>query len=388
MRKPLQEGKMATLERSPARRLAVCGAAVLALSGFAGVRGMLAADPETPESAAHHALLALNAGEAEEGQLAASTAVNARVRSFGQMMATEHGSAVALLQTSMGRVGLLGGTDLAAADYNRGSNSQGVDAHGHPIPENNSGSPNGSTGFSAAGTDLNRDPGNGQPIVANNGAANGVAVGPGDVSANATRTVPAGSGSMNAEPSQGAPAGQALGSNGQLLDRNGKPIPENNSGHPTGTVGEGRSVFAADAPQPASAGGDHPGGKPASQAPQGTRMAAGQGHMVMQPASTWTAGDPRLHAMLMGSAYSRPIVEDHMQAMARLQALHGAAFDRAYMDRQVMAHQYALRTIDGMLPALRPGASSETVRMTEQMRATVARHLAMAQQLRATLRAR
>src|SRR4051794_6987471 len=69
MRKPLQEGKMATLEGSPARRLAVCGAAVLALTGFAGVRGVMAGDPGTPESAAHHTLLAINAGEVEEGQL-------------------------------------------------------------------------------------------------------------------------------------------------------------------------------------------------------------------------------------------------------------------------------------------------------------------------------
>ncbi|HSU12966.1 DUF4142 domain-containing protein [Longimicrobium sp.] len=374
---------MATLEGSPARRLAVCGAAVLALTGFAGARGVMAGDPGTPESAAHHTLLAINAGEVEEGQLAASRAVNARVRDFAHVMVGEHGDAVGRLQQSMVRVGLAG-NDLAAAGYNRGSNARGVDAHGHPIPENNSGSPNGSTGFSAAGTDLNRDPGSGQPIVANNGAANGVAVGPGNVSANATRTVPAGSGSMSSEPAQGTPAGQALGSNAQLLDRNGKPIPENNSGNPTGTVGEGRSVFAADAPRPAGPGGDHPGGKPAAVQPDmhsGHHMAAGSGSMGL-----YSVGDPRLHAMLMDNTWSRPIVQDHMRAMDRLQALRGAAFDRAYMDRQIAAHQYALRTIDNMLPSLRAGASAGTVRMTEEMRASVVRHLAQAQQIRAGLR--
>lgn len=371
---------MATLERSPARRLALAGAAVVALSGFAGARGLMANDPETPESAAHHALLAINAGEVEEGQLAANRAMSARVRDFAHVMVGEHGDAVGRLQQSMVRVGLAG-SDLASAGYNRGSNAQGVDAHGHPIPENNSGSPNGSTGFSAAGTDLNRDPGSGQPIVANNGTANGVAVGPGNVSANATRSISVGSGSMSG---QGTPTEQGLGSNGQMVDRNGKPVPENNSGNPTGTVGEGRSVFAADAPQAAGPGGDHPGGKPATMQPDmhsGHHMAAGSA-----PMGLYSVGDPRLHTMLMASAYSRPIVDDHMRAMARLQGLRGAAFDRAYMDRQIAAHQYALRTIDGMLPSLRAGASPGTVHLAEQMRASVVQHLAMAQQVRAGLR--
>jgi predicted outer membrane protein len=377
---------MGTWEAGRARRAAVCGVAVLALTAFAGVGR--AADPETPESAAHHALLAVNAGEVEEGQLALNTTANARVRAFAQTMVTEHGAALDRLQLSMQRVGLWS-TDLAAVGYNRGSNAQGVDQHGRPIPENNSGSPNGSTGFSAAGTDLNRDPGNGQPIVANNGAANGVAVGSGNVSANATRTAPPNSGPQGVV-AEGAPAGTSLGSNGQLFDRNGKPVPENNSGHPTGTVGEGRSVFAADAPQPAGPGGDHPGGKPAAQQP----VAAGSGSMAadmhghaMARSSTMVVlpGDPRLHAMLMASAYSRPIVDDHVQAMARLQGLRGAAFDRAYVDRQIAAHRYALRTIDTLLPSLRSGASSETVRMIGEMRASVVRHLAMARQLRASL---
>jgi len=363
--------------------LALAGAAVVALSGFAGARGLMARGPESPESAAHHTLLAINAGEVEEGQLAADRALDARVRDFAHVMVGEHGDAVGRLQQSMVRVGLVG-NDLAAAGYNRGSNAQGVDANGHPIPENNSGSPNGSTGFSAAGTDLNRDPGSGQPIVANNGASNGVAVGPGNVSVNATRAPSVGSGSLNDQPGQGVPADQGLGSNGQLLDRNGKPIPENNSGNPTGTVGGGRSVFAADAPQAAGPGGDHPGGKPATMQPD---MHSGH-HMADGPAvmGLYSVGDPRLNDMLMGSTYSRPIVADHMQAMERLQGLRGAAFDRAYMDRQIAAHQFALRAIDNLLPSLRAGASSGTARMAEQMRASVVQHLAMAQQIRAGLR--
>jgi len=193
-----------------------------------------------------------------------------------------------------------------------------------------------------------------------------------------------GSGSLNDQPGQGVPADQGLGSNGQLLDRNGKPIPENNSGNPTGTVGGGRSVFAADAPQAAGPGGDHPGGKPATMQPD---MHSGH-HMADGPAvmGLYSVGDPRLNDMLMGSTYSRPIVADHMQAMERLQGLRGAAFDRAYMDRQIAAHQFALRAIDNLLPSLRAGASSGTARMAEQMRASVVQHLAMAQQIRAGLR--
>ncbi|MBV9109369.1 MAG: DUF4142 domain-containing protein [Gemmatimonadetes bacterium] len=370
---------MGRLTGTTARTAAVCGAAVLALAGFAsGGTG----DPATPETAAHTTLLALNTGEAEEGQLAVQMAAHARVRDFAQMMVNQHGGAVSRLQLSMMRVGLMG-NDLAMADYNRGSNSQGVDQRGHPIPENNSGSPNGSTGGSAAGTDLNRDPGNGQPIVANNGAANGMPVGSGGM---VTTPPNLSTGNTTAQSAQGTTAA-SLGSNGQMLDRNGKPIPENNSGHNTGTVGSGQSVFSADAPQPASRGGDHPGGRPATEQ-ELAATSVGSGRMTAQPSSTrvmaWN--DPRLHDMLMASSYGRPIVEDHMRAMARLQSVRAAAFDRAYMDRQIAAHRYALRAIDNLLPSLRAGASAETVAMTEQMRATVVQHLAMAQQIRASLR--
>ncbi|HEX6748833.1 MAG TPA: DUF4142 domain-containing protein [Longimicrobium sp.] len=370
---------MDTIGRSPARRAAVGGAAVLALTGFATGPSVYAAGPESADSAAHHALLAVNVGEVEEGRLALDAALSPRVRDFARMMVDDHGQGVDRVQLSMMRMGLLG-RELADVSYNRGSNAQGVDQRGRPIPENNSGSPNGSTGFSAAGTDLNRDPGSGRPIIANNGEANGVAVGSGSVSVNATRT-----GVSTHDPAQGTPAGAALGNNGQLLDRNGKPIPENNAGHPTGTVGAGQSLFAADAPQPASAGGDHPGGKPATAQAGSGSMAPGP-VVARESTNVLAVGDPRLHAMLMSSDYSRPIVDDHMAAMQRLQGLRGVEFDRAYMDRQVAAHEYALRTLDNMLPSLRTGASIETVRMTTEMRAAVVRHLALAQQVRDGLR--
>lgn len=373
---------MGRLTGTTARTAAVCGAAVLALAGCASGGTALGADAATPETAAHTTLLALNTGEVEEAQLAVQMSANPRVRDFAQTMVAQHGDAVGRLQLSMMRVGLMG-NDLAMVGYNRGSNSQGVDQRGHPIPENNSGSPNGSTGGSSAGTDLNRDPGNGQPIVANNGAANGMAVGSGGMAAPSPSL---GSANTTAQSAQGTTA-PSLGSNGQLLDRNGKPIPENNSGHNTGTVGEGRSVFAADAPAPASRGGDHPGGRPATEQ-ELAASSAGSGRMVAQPSSTrvmaWN--DPRLRDMLMASSYSRPIVEDHMRAMGRLQSVRAAAFDRTYMDRQIAAHRYALRAIDNMLPSLRAGASAGTVAMAEQMRASVVQHLAMAQRIRAGLR--
>src|SRR3954452_25203207 len=83
-----QEGTMGRLTGTTARTAAVCGAAVLALAGFAG--GGTGGDPATPESAAHTTLLALNTGEAEEGQLAVQMAAHARVRDFAQTMVTQH----------------------------------------------------------------------------------------------------------------------------------------------------------------------------------------------------------------------------------------------------------------------------------------------------------
>jgi predicted outer membrane protein len=90
---------------------------------------------------------------------------------------------------------------------------------------------------------------------------------------------------------------------------------------------------------------------------------------------------------LIGNPYSRPIVEDHMRAMRMLQnAGTGAAFDMAYMERQVAAHRFALTTIDNLLPSLRSGGSPAALALATQMRASVEQHLRMAESIRAGMR--
>jgi hypothetical protein len=86
-------------------------------------------------------------------------------------------------------------------------------------------------------------------------------------------------------------------------------------------------------------------------------------------------------AALMANPSSRPLVVDHQQAMARLQGMQGAAFDRAFVERQVMAHRSALANIDTLLPHVREHGSSASARMLENFRASVAAHLQMAQQV-------
>ncbi len=70
-------------------------------------------------------------------------------------------------------------------------------------------------------------------------------------------------------------------------------------------------------------------------------------------------------------------------ATDRLRALTGRAFDRAYIDRQVEAHQSVLNLIDSRLV---PAAHRKVVRdQLEEMRKTVQRHLARAKQIESAL---
>jgi predicted outer membrane protein len=74
--------------------------------------------------------------------------------------------------------------------------------------------------------------------------------------------------------------------------------------------------------------------------PSNGSMASG-GEMHMDMAA--------MRAELAANPASRPVVEDHMRAMQMLQAMNGAQFDRAYMDRQVVAHRYTLEQMDRMM---------------------------------------
>lgn len=60
----------------------------------------------------------------------------------------------------------------------------------------------------------------------------------------------------------------------------------------------------------------------------------------------------RIRAALMAHPHSRPMVEDHMRAMQMLQGVTGAAFDQAFMNRQVMAHQMTLTNLDRVMASM------------------------------------
>ena len=129
--------------------------------------------------------------------------------------------------------------------------------------------------------------------------------------------------------------------------------------------------------------------RPSGSGPTRPAPNAGPRAPAAPPRAQAVPGVKRIVAVASGKGgVGKSTLSCNLALSLRLQGLSGAAFDRAYMDRQIAAHQYALRTIDNLLPSLRAGASAETVRMTVEMRASVVRHLAMAQQLRAGLRGR
>jgi putative membrane protein len=87
-------------------------------------------------------------------------------------------------------------------------------------------------------------------------------------------------------------------------------------------------------------------------------------------------------AMLQNDPTSRMLVDNHMQAMSVLQSLSGMTFDRAYIQRQIDAHQYALQQLDRFIPMIRRKSDR---RRLEDFRSTVSMHLQMAQQIQASM---
>ncbi|HEX8359273.1 MAG TPA: DUF4142 domain-containing protein [Longimicrobium sp.] len=60
----------------------------------------------------------------------------------------------------------------------------------------------------------------------------------------------------------------------------------------------------------------------------------------------------RIRTALMAHPHSRPMVEDHMRAMQMLQGVTGPAFDQAFLNRQVMAHQMTLTNMDRVMASM------------------------------------
>jgi predicted outer membrane protein len=125
-------------------------------------------------------------------------------------------------------------------------------------------------------------------------------------------------------------------------------------------------------------GGATTSGSVGSGSMNGGSMNGGGSMMMLTP-----DGMSALHSTLMANPASRPVAEAAPAALQQLQGLSGAAFDRGYVDSQISAHQYALQNMDRMIAS---GAlSPEVMGMMQTMRAAVADHLRMAQQLRTGL---
>jgi len=84
------------------------------------------------------------------------------------------------------------------------------------------------------------------------------------------------------------------------------------------------------------------------------------------------------------NAVSQSLVSGAKQAHAALEPLHGVAFDRAYMDREVAYHQAVLDAIDKLL--IPTTENAELRELLVNVRPAVATHLEHAKQLKAKLK--
>jgi putative membrane protein len=83
------------------------------------------------------------------------------------------------------------------------------------------------------------------------------------------------------------------------------------------------------------------------------------------------------------NAVSQSLQSGAKEARAKLETLHGAAFDRAYMDREVAYHQAVLDAIDKVLIPTTDNA--ELKALLTAVRPAIATHLEHAKQLRGQL---
>jgi putative membrane protein len=91
----------------------------------------------------------------------------------------------------------------------------------------------------------------------------------------------------------------------------------------------------------------------------------------------------RVNVASEDTTLSRQIDATSGAATDRLRALSGSAFDRAYIDREVEAHQYAVGLIDSKLM---PNARKKTLReQLTDLRKMLDTHLTNAKQIQASL---
>lgn len=80
---------------------------------------------------------------------------------------------------------------------------------------------------------------------------------------------------------------------------------------------------------------------------------------------------------------SKSLLSGATQARASLEPLQGAAFDRAYIDREVAYHQAVLDALDGLL--IPTTSNAELRKLLVDVRPAIAAHLQHAKQLRGRL---
>lgn len=122
----------------------------------------------------------------------------------------------------------------------------------------------------------------------------------------------------------------------------------------------------------------------------------------MQRMQTTLAGMGVTPEMLMSMPVYQVMTQNHQQAMQTLQGARGAAFDRAYIERQAAMHRYLLESIDSLMrnasgeaevtggtpvamqvpSGVNPGA---VMTLEQQARALIAEHAQHAEQLRTTM---
>ncbi len=84
------------------------------------------------------------------------------------------------------------------------------------------------------------------------------------------------------------------------------------------------------------------------------------------------------------NAVSQSLQSGAADAHKKLEALHGAAFDRGYMDREIAYHQAVLDAIDKVL--IPTTENAELKALLQNVRPAVATHLEHAKALRAKLK--
>lgn len=85
------------------------------------------------------------------------------------------------------------------------------------------------------------------------------------------------------------------------------------------------------------------------------------------------------------NAVSQSLESGARQARSTLEPLHGAAFDRAYMDREVAYHQAVLDAIDNVL--IPTTENAELKKLLVDVRPAIATHLEHAKQVRSQVSA-